>query len=112
MGLLDSSNLYRKLAQLELDDQSRATGADRDDLIRKVTAAEKEARRIGDPALIAHSLLRRAEILLTSNQHQQAIPVLASVRDELLNFPERARTDDWLVHMFEKLARAYSRLAD
>lgn len=112
MGLLDSSNLYRKLAQLELDDQSRPAGAIRDDLIRKAVAAEKEARRIGDPALIASSLLRRAEILLTSNQHQQAVPVLAAVREVLHNFPERARKGDWLVRMLEKLARAYAGMED
>lgn len=98
----------RRLSRIALDSQKRSPGDPRDDLIRRVLDEETEARRLGQPVLIACALLERAELLLAAARTLEAVPVLERVGPELRG----KRQDDLRVRALALLAGAHAREKD
>lgn len=108
MGSMDGYNLYLKLARLESDNLSRVHGEPRDDLLKKVAAAEHEARRLKNAELIAISLMRRADILMSLGRDEVAVDALEKARQELGD----SRQPDLAVFILGMLAEAHAHRED
>ena len=109
MGVADDViTVRRQLSRVSLEHLERAPGDSRDDLLASVTSAEKEARRLRRPDLIAITLLQRSELLLAAVRVREAIDVLQQAGQAL----GALRQDDLRVQISSRLAEAYARFED
>jgi hypothetical protein len=109
MGVADDViTVRRQLSRVSLEHFGRAPGDSRDDLLASVTSAEKEARRLRMPDLIAITLLQRSELLLAVGRVRETIDVLQQAGKELGTL----RQDDLRVRILSRLAEAHARLED
>jgi CHAT domain-containing protein len=105
MGLADDIvTVRRNLSHIALAHQRRPPSDSRDDLLERTAKEEKEARRLRQPALIASTLLQRAELLLAAGRGGEAIPVLEQVAPAL----QGSRQDDLRVRALAHLAEAHA----
>ena len=109
MGLADDVIAVRRnVSRIALDHRDRPPAASRGDLLERVVKAETEARRLRQPALIAITLLQRAELLLAGGSAREAIPVLEQVGPAL----QGLRQDDLRVRALAQLAEAHASFRD
>ncbi|PWU02552.1 MAG: hypothetical protein C5B51_20645 [Terriglobia bacterium] len=109
MGVTDDViTVRRQLSRVSLEHLERAPGDSRDDLLASVTSAEKEARRLRKPDLIAITLLQRSELLLAAGRVRETIEVLQQAGEAL----GVLRQDDLQVRILGRLADAHAQLED
>jgi CHAT domain-containing protein len=109
MGLSDDIIAIRRdLTRIALEHKERPPGEPRDDLLKRAIAAEKEARRLRNPQLVAVTLLQCAELLLAVDRVRDAISVLEQTKEDLGGL----RKADLQVRALGYLADAHGRLAE
>jgi CHAT domain-containing protein len=109
MGFADDViTVRRQLSRVSLEHLERAPADSRDDLLASVTSAEREARRLRKPDLIAITLLQRSELLLAAGRVQETIDVLKEAGEAL----GALRQDDLRVRILGRLAECHARLEE